>query len=116
MIDIMIYSIIILLLLTGTFFLVVGTIGLLRFPDFYTRMHATGKCDTLGQGLVLIGLTIFAFYSRYLLNNNSYFFVGIKILFIITFIFIANPTATHAIARAAYNSGVKLWKVREAEE
>ena len=47
------------LVASGVFFLLVGAIGLLRFPDFYTRMHAAGKCDTLGSLLVLLGLALY---------------------------------------------------------
>jgi multicomponent Na+:H+ antiporter subunit G len=91
-------------LIAGTFFFITGTIGLLRFPDLYTRMHATGKCDTLGAGLVLMGLTLYEGFS----------FISIKILFIMIFILIANPTATHAIAKAAYTSGILPWKKEES--
>lgn len=89
-----------LLFIAGSFFLIVGAIGIVRFPDFYTRMHPAGKCDTLGQALILLGLIIYEGAS----------FISIKMLFIIIFIFIANPTATHAIAKAAYVAGVEPWK------
>lgn len=85
---------------SGLFFIVVGTIGLLRLPDFYSRMHATGKCDTLGVGLTITGLMIY----------NGLNFISVKLLFLVIFIFIANPVATHAIARAAYNVGLRPWR------
>ena len=53
-------------ILAGLFFVLVGTIGLLRFPDFYTRMHATGKCDTLGEGLMLVGLMVYQGFAFHL--------------------------------------------------
>ena len=84
---------------SGTFFLLMGAIGLLRFPDFYTRMHAAGKCDTLGSLLVLTGL---AFYAGLSLTS-------VKILVIALFIFVTSPTATHAMARAAFKHNVPLW-------
>ena len=84
---------------SGTFFLLMGAIGLLRFPDFYTRMHAAGKCDTLGSLLVLTGL---AFYSGFTLTS-------VKILVIALFILVTSPTATHAIARAAFRHNLPLW-------
>lgn len=87
-------------IIAGLFFIVVGTIGLLRLPDFYSRMHATGKCDTLGVGLTLIGLIIF----------NGLNFISVKLLFLVIFIFIVNPVATHAIARAAYKVGLQAWR------
>lgn len=92
----------------GVFFLLVGSIGLLRLPDFYTRLHATGKCDTLGVGLIILGLLIYHlfYYSQYPL-------VPVRLIFLIFFIFIANPTATHAILKAAYRTGLKPWKLGE---
>ncbi len=77
-----------------------GTIGFVRFPDFYSRMHATGKCDTLGEGLMLVGLIVYGGAT----------FVSVKILFLIMFILLANPTSTHAIAKAAYDVGLEPWR------
>ncbi|MDI6765347.1 MAG: monovalent cation/H(+) antiporter subunit G [Bacteroidota bacterium] len=85
------------ILVAGLIFVLIGSIGIIRFPDFYTRTHAAGKCDTLGLVLVLIGL---GFHVEGMLNT-------IKLLLIAVFIAIANPTATHAIARAAYRLGLK---------
>ncbi|RMF90018.1 MAG: monovalent cation/H(+) antiporter subunit G [Methanobacteriota archaeon] len=84
----------------GLFFLTVGVVGLLRFPDVYTRMHATTKCDTLGAASVLIGLGLY----------SGDLFTVAKMLLIIVFIFVANPTAAHAIAKAAYLSGEKPYE------
>ncbi|HDH05665.1 MAG TPA: monovalent cation/H(+) antiporter subunit G [Nitrospirae bacterium] len=91
------------LLALGCFFIVVASIGIVRFPDFYSRMHPAGKADTLGQFLVLSGLMVYEGFSL----------VSIKLLIIIIFIFIVNPTATHALAKAAYLSGVKPWEREE---
>ena len=90
----------VLLLLVGAFFMLAGTIGFVRFPDFYSRMHATGKCDTLGEGLMLVGLIVYGGAT----------FVSVKILFLIMFILLANPTSTHAIAKAAYDVGLEPWR------
>lgn len=90
----------IIFLIGGAFFFMVGTIGLLRFPDFFTRMHATGKADTLGAGMILFGLAL----------QVSEFSTAVKLILIVVFIFIANPTATHVISKAAFNSGVIPWK------
>jgi multicomponent Na+:H+ antiporter subunit G len=97
--------IVILLLAGGVFFLLVSSIGLLRLPDFYTRLHATGKCDTLGGGLVIFALLIY-----HLFHYSHYPLVPVKLLFLIFFIFIANPTAIHAIMKGAYRTGVKPWE------
>ncbi|MDH4265102.1 MAG: monovalent cation/H(+) antiporter subunit G [Deltaproteobacteria bacterium] len=88
-----------LLILAGLFLFASGTLGLLRLPDFYCRMHATGKCDTLGALFALLGLAVYHGFSP----------VSLKILFIVVFIFLANPTATHAIGRAALVNRVQPW-------
>lgn len=87
-------------IIVGLFFIIAGTVGLLRFPDFYSRMHATGKCDTLGEGLMVTGLIIYQGFN----------FISVKLLFLVIFIFVANPVATHAIARAAYRVGLQPWR------
>ncbi|MFQ6136345.1 MAG: monovalent cation/H(+) antiporter subunit G [Candidatus Hydrothermarchaeales archaeon] len=102
----MIDTIVMLFFIIGLFFFIVGTIGLLRLPDVYTRMHATTKCDTLGAMTILTGLAV---YSVVLGAPGSLFISG-KMILIATFIFVANPTSAHAIAKAAYLSGVKLWE------
>ncbi len=83
------------LLGNGLFFFFVGTIGLLRLPDVFTRMQATTKCDTLGAASVLAGLALY----------SGDFFIWSKMLLIIIFAVIANSTAAHAISKAAYLSG-----------
>lgn len=79
-----------LLIVTGLFFFLVGTLGLLRFPDALTRAHGAAKADTLGAVLCLTGLMI---YNGWDLSN-------LKILMAIVFLWTTNPTATHMIARA----------------
>ncbi|HPL99728.1 MAG TPA: monovalent cation/H(+) antiporter subunit G [Bacillota bacterium] len=74
----------------GLFFLFVGTIGLLRLPDVMTRVHSAAKCDTLGA---LLCITALIFYS-------GGGFVGLKLILVIVFLWITNPTATHLIAKA----------------
>ena len=93
------------LLLGGFFFFVAATVGLLRFPDFFCRLHATGKGDTLAVLLSLIGLSIYEGFSL----------TSLKILFIAVFMFLAQPTSTHAISRAAMRCGLEPW-VRERRE
>ena len=96
----------IIFIVCGAFFFLTATIGLLRFPDFYTRMHATGKGDTLGSLLVLFGL---ALYHGFTLEST-------KIILIAVFIFITSPTATHAIAKAALVNKVPLWTKAKKED
>ena|SRR5690554_1159781 len=85
-------ALIILFCSAGLFFFIVGVIGLLRMPDAYCRMHAATKCDTLGAGLMLCGLILYAGFSV----------TAVKLAFLILIIWITNPTAAHAVARAAY--------------
>jgi len=87
------------LMVGGVFFLTVSSIGLLRLPDFYARTHAVGKSETLGSILTLSGLAVY----------NGWELSTFKILFILVFVLIANPTATHAISRAALRSGLPPW-------
>lgn len=93
----------IIFIVTGVFLFFTATLGLLRFPDFYSRMQATGKGDTLGAFLSLAGLAIYNLADGFSL---SAILVSIKIMMIAVFIFIANPTATHAITRAGLDCGV----------
>jgi len=86
-------------LLGGFFFFVAATVGLLRFPDFFCRLHATGKGDTLAVLLSLVGLSIYEGFSL----------TSLKIIFIAVFMFLAQPTATHAISRAALRCGLQPW-------
>lgn len=93
------------LIMLGLFFFLVGTIGILRLPDFYTRLHAAGKCDSLASVLIIGGVALY--------NLQPFTFasllVSIKLLLIVIFIFVASPTATHAITEAALVLGVKPW-------
>jgi multicomponent Na+:H+ antiporter subunit G len=84
-------------LVVGGLFCIVGAIGLLRMPDFYTRMHAASVIETLGAGLILLGLMLQAGLTL----------VAVKLLMVGVLIFFASPTATHALARAAMARGLK---------
>lgn len=85
------------LLTIGSFFILVGTLGLLRLPDFYTRLHAAGITDTLGAELVLIAMMLQAGFSL----------ITVKLIIISLFIFFTSPTATHAVANAARTMGLR---------
>lgn len=86
-----------LLLAAGGFFSIVGAIGMLRMPDVFTRMHASSVTETLGVGLILLGLMLQAGVSL----------ISAKLLLLGILIFIASPTATHAIAHVAILRGLK---------
>ena len=81
----------------GLFFVFSGTLGVLRFPDFFTRIHAAGMTDTLGLELILLGLII----------QSGFSLLSLKFLLVGFFLLLTSPTATHAIADAAYTAGLK---------
>tara|TARA_A100001234_G_scaffold147091_1_gene129394 strand:+ start:183 stop:521 length:339 start_codon:yes stop_codon:yes gene_type:complete len=85
------------LLAAGSIFVLIGAFGLIRFPDFYTRLHAAGITDTLGAELILLALMFQAGLSL----------VTVKLILISLFIFFTSPTATHAVANAARVMGLK---------
>jgi len=87
-------------IIIGAFLILVSSIGLIRMPGFYTRIHAAGKTDTLGQMFVVFGLILY----------KGLTLISLKLLFLLAFIFVANPTATHALAHTAYRAGVKWWR------
>jgi multicomponent Na+:H+ antiporter subunit G len=96
----------VLFMVGGLFFFTTATIGLLRFPDFFTRLHATGKGDTLAVLLSLVGFSLYEGLSL----------TSLKIVFIAVFMFLAQPTATHALSRAGLRRGVKPWMKEEDEK
>ena len=85
------------LIVVGLFFLVVGSIGILRLPDVYSRAHALSLTDSIGAFFVLLGL---AFYQG--LSANL-----LRILVVLALIYMLNPVIAHATIRAALRSGVK---------
>lgn len=88
------------LLVSGGLFIIFGGVGLLRLPDFYTRMHAASVTDSMGTGLVLAGLAI----------QGGFTLVTVKLILIFMFMFFTTPTATHALARTAQSAGVVPWR------
>jgi multicomponent Na+:H+ antiporter subunit G len=103
---------VIVLTLSGLVFFLATTVGLLRFPDFYSRMHAAGKGDTLSSLLMLLPLALYNFHEM----NMANLLVALKVLLIVVFIFMASPTATHAIIDAGHEAGIKPWSKKPEEE
>jgi multicomponent Na+:H+ antiporter subunit G len=91
------------LILTGLFFMIVGSFGLLRLPDFFARTHAASKVDTVGIVIALIGI---AFLGQGRVDAD-------KALLAAFLIMLTNPVSAHALAKAAYNSGHKPWQRKE---
>ena len=89
-------AVIIVLISVGILFLFLGTLGIVRFPDPLTRLHAASMTEALANVLIVLGLALDAGFSL----------TSIKILAIAVFIFLTSPVAAHAIARAAYRTGM----------
>ena len=85
------------LIAAGAFFFIVGAIGIYRMPDVFTRMHAASVSDTLGAGLLLVGMMFFAGFSL----------VTVKLAIILGVILFTTPIATHAVAQAALHAGLE---------
>lgn len=90
------------LLLTGTLFFLAGTVGLLRFPDIYTRIHALTKADNVGLGLIVLALALQA----------SSAWMALKLILIWLLILLASSTTGHLVARAALRNGIRPWTRR----
>jgi multicomponent Na+:H+ antiporter subunit G len=84
-------------LLIGCFLCISGGVGLLRFPDFYTRMHAVGVTDTLTAAMILLGLMF----------QSPDSLVAIKLGIVLLMTLFISPTASHALAKAAHRNGLK---------
>jgi multicomponent Na+:H+ antiporter subunit G len=93
------------LLISGLVFFTGGSIGILRLPDFYSRLHPAGKLDTAGQLLTLSAIALFIVQDVSLQN----FLTAAKVVLIVIFVFITSPTATHAIIDAGMRAGLKPW-------
>lgn len=94
----------------GLFFVLAGTVGVIRLPDFYTRLHAAGMTDTLGAELILFAL---------ILQSDNWQVIA-KLLLVAFFLFVTSPTATHAVAHAAYKAGERpklgRWRAPSVED
>ena len=88
-----------LLMGVGTIFLLGSLIGMLRLPDFYSRVHASGNSETLGVAFVLLGLAV----------CHGFSITAAKLLLISLLLFIGNPIASHILAKAAYRTGLPVW-------
>ncbi|MFQ5654634.1 MAG: monovalent cation/H(+) antiporter subunit G [Planctomycetota bacterium] len=93
-------------LIVGCLFALTGALGMLRMPDFYTRLHPAGKGDTLAQFLILCGLLM---QADSLLTASKLFLISL-------ILFVTCPTATHAITLAAHLDGLKPWRKEEAAD
>ncbi|MBX6323078.1 MAG: monovalent cation/H(+) antiporter subunit G [Rhodospirillaceae bacterium] len=93
------------LLAGGAVFGLISGAGMLRLPDFYTRLHAASLSDSAAAALIAAGLMVQAPSGL----------VAVKLLLILAFLFFTSPAATHALARAAWGDGLRPWLPRDAD-
>lgn len=98
-------AVVVVLACVGAFFFLIGTLGMLRFPDFYARTHAATKCDTVGAGAVLAALALYRGFEP----------DALKLLLLAALVLLSSPTAAHALARAAFRTGHEPWYGRREQ-
>ncbi|MCM8773534.1 MAG: monovalent cation/H(+) antiporter subunit G [Candidatus Omnitrophica bacterium] len=90
----------IIFIVMGIVFDFLGCLGLVRFPDVYNRLQASTKCVTFGTASILFGTYVMVGFNP----------TGIKCILALIFVLLTSPTASHALARASYKGGIKLWE------
>lgn len=93
------------LLISGSMVLITGAVGMIRLPDFYTRLHAASVIDTLGCMLIVFGLVLQAGLT----------IVAVKLILIVVFILFTSPAAAHALAKAALHGELRPWLNKQGE-
>lgn len=93
-------------ILIGSVMGIIGGIGIIRFPDFYSRLHAVGITDTACATLILLGLGLQAGWS----------FESVKLFLIYAFLFFTSPTASYSLGNGAWQSGMKPWRAARSVE
>jgi len=99
-------------LLMGLIFFIGGAVGIMRMPDFYSRLHPAGKLDTLGIFTMVAGLVIYNCHHLSL----GVVLLSIKMFLIVFFVFLASPTATHSIVDAGMRAGLRPWTKKKEKE
>lgn len=94
------------LIFLGCVLAVTSALGLLRMPDFYTRIHPAGKSDSLAQVLIVLGV---------ILQFEHQWPDIMKLLLVSLFLFVTTPVAAHATVRAAYLDGLEPWQAKESD-
>ena len=95
-----------LLLILGAGFALVATLGILRLPDIYSRMHAASKAGTVGSGAMLIALAVFADEPA----------TALRAIAAVAFVMLTAPVSAHLLAKAAYSAGYRLWQNSVADD
>lgn len=90
------------LLISGLVFFIGSAIGMLRLPDFYCRIHASGNSETLGSMLSFLGMMVY----------EGATLTSVKIAFVFLLVFLANPIGSHILSKSAYKSGHPVWTLK----
>ena len=96
----------VILLVCSLFFFLASAFGMIRLPDFYSRLHASGNSETLGLMLSCLGLVIY----------EGPTLLSVKIVIVFLLVFLANPIGTHILGKAALKSGHPVWTNKDKEE
>ncbi len=94
------------MMICGLVFFTGGAVGIIRFPDFYSRLHPAGKLDTAGLAITMVALALYT-ASPFSFKTAI---TALKIILIFVFVFITSPTATHAIVDAGVRAGLRPWR------
>lgn len=89
----------------GAFFGISGAVGTVRFPDFYTRVHASSVADTLCAAMIILGLIL----------QTGFTLITVKLIFILAFLWYTSPAASHAMVRAAHFMGLPPYLLKKEE-
>ena len=90
----------------GVIFNCLGSIGLLRFPDVYTRLHASTKATTFGSIFTSLAVIVYSFSRLHVTGDSKFIVLALHTVVALVCLVITNPTGAHAIARAAHRSGI----------
>ena len=109
-VEILLSIIVWILLLSGSFFAIVGGIGIVRLPEFFSRLHGGGVTDTLGAGLIRLGLLVHGLGGIFTGAEGElagHLLTTFKLLMILFFLTVTSPTSCHALAKSAMTQGLK---------
>ncbi|MBW1866424.1 MAG: monovalent cation/H(+) antiporter subunit G [Deltaproteobacteria bacterium] len=104
--------VIVIILLFGLLFFTGGSVGIIRFPDFYSRLHPAGKLDTMGLLMTMVAMALYNLSDF----SMTALLTSLKIMLIVVFVFITSPTATHAIVDAGFRAGLAPWTKQKKED
>ena len=91
----------------GVAFNLLASIGILRFPDVYTRIHAATKCTTFGTIFIVLATIVYSIYNWILNHDPRWITIGLHSALVVIFLVLTNPVGAHALGRAARKSGIR---------